>query len=602
MCGILGQLNTHRKIDSVSFNEMLDQLASRGPDGMGVQLLSNDFVALGHRRLSIIDLSTDGSQPITNEDGTLWLVFNGEIYNFKKLRAELEKLGHIFKSNTDSEVIIHGYESWGSALVHKLRGIFAFGIYNTLNNEIFLARDHAGVKPLYYMHNNNTFVFASETKPILKCNLYQKEVDNEGLQLYLKYGNLPSSYSIFKNIKKLLPGHFLLYKLGDKVEISRYWKLEYNPIIRNRKEAIDAIFEKIQESVIAQTASDVPIGCLLSGGVDSTIITGILTKELSYQLATYNIGFDIKNSDESVYAKLIADHYNTNHHVKHLNANDAIKTINNLVDIFDEPFHLNAIIPYLNISNLVSSNNYKVVMGGDGADELFAGYLWYEKYDKWHALNKPNFLTSKIFSNRKSDFKKKSIDQFTNYNSHLSDTLIQKYTNNFDYDLIYNITEKHYIHDINPVLAAQIVDFNCFIPDHCLTKVDKTSMSCGVEVRVPFLDIELIDLIFKIDHNLIYKNKERKALLKESMASFLPKEMNTSRKKGFSSPISKWLKDEFLENGFKMLNDGCLFSSNMVDADAVKNSFKDLSAANQLLLIGLEMWTKKWIYNESVEL
>jgi asparagine synthase (glutamine-hydrolysing) len=604
MCGILGQINNYKAIDPVNFRFMLNELRNRGPDGFGIKFFQNNLVALGHRRLSIIDLSESGNQPLSNENETIWLTFNGEIYNYKVLRTELEKHGHVFKSNTDSEVIIHGYESWGDKVVHRLRGIFAFAIYNVKNNDVFIARDHVGVKPLYYLKNKNTFIFASEPKAIIKSDLYNVEINEESIQLYLKYGNVPGEYSIYKNLKKLKPGHWLKYNADGSIQIQCYWSLKYEPLINSAEEAERLLSQKIHEAISIQTTSDVPLGSLLSGGVDSTIVTGVLKNTLNYELSTFNIGFDDIQSDESAYSAFIADIYQTNHHNKQINASDALATINELVNIYDEPFHLDGLIPYLNLSKLVARNNNKVVLGGDGADEIFAGYIWYEKIEKYNRDISQNILgkiSNKLYP-RKKIKRSLSLEEFNNYKKNFSDSDINRFTGTIDEKLIYAIPGEYYQPDIDPVLAAQIMDFNCFLPDHCLTKVDRTSMSQGVEVRVPFLDIELVELAFKIDHKLIFNRGERKALLKKTMLKYLPNNMDTCRKKGFSSPLSKWLTMGTTEKGKALLSDGFLISNNLLRADEIIKSFSKLGVGNQLLLIGLEMWSRKWLANESAVL
>jgi asparagine synthase (glutamine-hydrolysing) len=603
MCGILGQINKNTLIQREVFGIMLDQLEMRGPDGFGIEILNNGKVFLGHRRLSIIDLSDNAKQPLCNENGTIWLIFNGEIYNYKALRQELQKLGHHFKTDSDSEVIIHGFETWGKQVVHKLRGIFAFGIYNALNQELFLARDHAGVKPLYFLHTKDTLIFASEPKAILKSDLYKKEIDTESFQLYLKYGNVPSDYSIYKGIKKLKPGHSLSYNLSGKLDIEKYWYLTYNPTIFNIKDAEVLLYNKIKEAIDIQTASDVSIGSLLSGGVDSTIVTGILNKSLDYKLNTFSIGFDDTISDESAFASLVAKHYDTQHHTQQMNVNLAFEGINQLANIFDEPFHFNGLIPYLFLSQNVAKHNFKVVMGGDGADELFAGYKWYDQFNDWHK-NQPKQIWIQRFLGdvNKNSQRRNAMNQYSNYNGHLSESQIKHIVNDYNDELSDSIINAHYCSELHPVLAAQLVDFNCFMPDHCLMKVDKTSMSQGVEVRVPFLDIELIKMVFEIDNRLIYNKGERKSLLKLSMKEFIPSEMDSRRKKGFSSPLSKWLNEGISEKGIKLLKNGYLFSDNLLDADSTIKAYNQLSSGNQLLLIGLEMWGRKWMLDEEVKL
>lgn len=603
MCGILGQVNKNLPITKNVFSVMLNQLESRGPDGFGIEILNNGKVALGHRRLSIIDLTENAKQPLCNESGTVWLTFNGEIYNYKALKQELQQLGHHFKTQSDSEIIIHGFESWGHEVVHKLRGIFAFGIYDTTKQELFLARDHAGVKPLYYLHTNDTLIFASEPKAILKSDQYKKAIDTDSFQLYLKYGNVPSDYCIYKGIKKLKPAHSLVCNSFNEIRINRYWQLNYKPTIFNIKDAEEQLYAKVIEAIGIQTSSDVPIGSLLSGGVDSTIVTGVLSESLNYQLSTFSIGFDDVASDESEFAELVAKHYNTQHHAQQMNVNFALEGINQLTQIYDEPFHYNGLIPYLFLSKNVAEHHFKVVMGGDGADELFAGYNWYNQFNLWHATEPKATSFNRLFrSNSKRNIKKNSVYQYSKYNGHLPESQIELLSPNYIKELSDSVIAEHYNPELPPVLAAQLVDFNCFMPDHCLTKVDKTSMSQGLEVRVPFLDIELIELAFSIDHQLIYNKGERKSLLKKSLNKFLPKDLDSKRKKGFSSPLNRWLSEGIKEKGYNLLNNGYLFSNKLINSDETLTNYDKLSSSNQLLLIGLEMWGRSWMEEDKVKL
>jgi asparagine synthase (glutamine-hydrolysing) len=597
MCGILGQLNRGRAVNKDSFTCMLDSLSKRGPDAWGINSFNSDTVYLGHRRLSIIDLSDQGVQPMTNEDGTIWLTFNGEIYNYRPLKKELIDLGHVFKSNTDSEVIIHSFEEWGEGCVKKFRGVFSFGIYDMKSNSLFLARDHVGVKPLYYFNNNETFIFSSEPKAILGWAGFKREIDRSALSLYLSYGNLPGEYSIYNGIKKLLPGHSMLIVNGKIERITQYWKLNYQPQIFNEKEALSLLTAKLEECIELQTVSDVPVGILLSGGIDSTIITSYLIGVLPYTPSTFNIGFDATESDESQFAQLIAKTYNTNHYHEEINSSLAFSQLDELVEIFDEPFHMNGLFPYLALSKLVKKQGYKVVMGGDGADEIFAGYLWYDRFRDYSRKTFKNKIKERLgLTTYLSD---KDLQQYATYNGFLFEVLQKELTGSFSSSNVYSVLAKHWYSEYESTLAGQFLDFNCFMPDHCLTKVDRVSMAQGVEVRVPFLDIELIDLVFKIDHKINYKYNHRKWLLKKSMENYLPDAMDKTRKKGFSSPLQKWLYSGGLSvAGCELLNDGSLVQRGVIDRDKLIANYLRLDASKQLLLIGLELWSRRWMENE----
>jgi len=604
MCGILGYIHNESAISRPIFNKMLATLKQRGPDGQGSIYLKNEQTALGHTRLSIIDLSEAGSQPMTNEDASVWLTFNGEIYNYQELRQTLEKHGHIFRSHSDSETIIHAYEEWGTDCVNYFRGIFAFGIYDCRDNSLFLARDHFGVKPLYYYRDSKRLIFASQPRAILVADDFKVELDKTGFSLYLGYGNVPAEYSIYQNIQKLLPGHFLLLK-QDKIIIKQYWKIEYKPVIKDLSEAVDLVREKIENSIYSQAVSDVPIGTLLSGGIDSTIVTSLLARDCSQQLSSFTMGFLEEESDERRYAQLVAETLQTNHYEKVLTYSNACNLLSHIVEAYDEPFHFNGLFPFYALSQLVQSQGTKVVLGGDGADEIFAGYLWYENFIK-DCNYQPNpsvftTLIKQIKQNLNLIKNNDPVKTFFTYNGFLNPSeqnkLLGSEIQSLDEARFYEPLTRHWNPELNPVLGGQLLDINCFLVDHCLTKVDRASMACGVEVRVPFLDIELVELVFSIDHNLIFFNDERKAMLKKSMSQMLPGKMDKHRKKGFSSPLSKWLDQGLAKAGYSLLLNGSLCDNGFLNTVAIQELFPVLGSGNQLLLIAAELWFQRWINN-----
>jgi asparagine synthase (glutamine-hydrolysing) len=607
MCGIAGIWNTSRPAKQSAADAMVDSLARRGPDGRGTKTLDGGKLILGHRRLSIIDLSAAGNQPMCNEDGSIWLTFNGEIYNYLALRAELEGRGHVFRSHSDSETIIHAYEEWGTDCVRRLRGIFAFGIYDSLKRALFLARDHVGVKPLYYCRSPESFIFASQPRAILASEGFCPEIDRSAFSLYLAYGNVPGQACIYDRIEKLLPGHWLLLRDGQ-LEIEQYWTLRYEPVVRDFTEAAELIRSKIEESVLMQAVSDVPIGTLLSGGVDSTIITSILAAKDAAHLSTFTIGFDDHESDESQYARPIAEGFGTQHHEKTLTYDEACTLLADIVEATDEPFHLNGLFPYFAVSKLAQSSRIKVVLGGDGADELFAGYRWYELFSEAIASGPNTSSYERLLSS--IGLKKKNrnwpLEAFFRYNGSF-DHRSQRHSLGVPIpsgqsDRIYAPLARSWQPDSPPVLAAQFLDFHCFLVDHCLTKVDRISMACGVEVRVPFLDVELVETTFKIDHSIIFRQRERKALLKSAMKNCFPPSMDIDRKKGFSSPINAWLTSGMARAGNDLLRHGSLVARGLIDADSLHKSYSKMNVGQQLALISAELWSRRWIEQDSASI
>jgi asparagine synthase (glutamine-hydrolysing) len=604
MCGIVGEWKKSVPVEPRVFDSMVESLAHRGPDSRGTKMLDDGKLALGHLRLSIIDLSDAGIQPMCNEDGSVWLTFNGEIYNYASLREKLLQLGHTFRSQTDSETIIHAYEEWGVDCLSRFRGIFAFALYDGRRSQLFLARDHMGVKPLYYYQAGGRFMFASEPRAVLAGLGQPPAIDLDAFSLYLAYGNVPADASIYRRVRKLLPGHCLL--LNDKgLDVRQYWKVRYNPTISDPREAEAAVQAKVEECVRAQSVSDVPVATLLSGGIDSTAVTSILTERGRKPILTFNVGFTERESDEREYARFAAAALRTEHHERVLDYADACTLLPHAIDSYDEPFHLNGVIPFYSLSRLVQDNRIKVVQGGDGADEMFAGYLWYDQFSRLNDGVASSPWLQKFFGAlrfNQPDARPNLARQFFRYNGFLDEgaqrVIAGSSLGSRDFDDIYAPLEAHWQPDMPLALAAQLMDFNCFLVDHCLTKVDRASMACGVEARVPFLDIELVELVFSIDHDIVYRAGRRKALLKDALKQHLPDGMNLDRKKGFSSPLDRWLSQGLAAAGGPLVRDGSLCSRGILDSASVASRYPRMTSGQQLLLISAELWCRRWIEND----
>jgi asparagine synthase (glutamine-hydrolysing) len=597
MCGIAGEIRRDGRVDHGRFARMLSTLEERGPDGHGVRLLDDGRVALGHTRLAIIDLTPAAAQPMCNEDGTVWLVFNGEIYNHPELRKRLAALGHSFRSRSDSEVIIHAWEEWGTECVSRLRGIFAFGVYDCASRSLFLARDHVGVKPLFYHAGPATFLFASQPRALLEAGV-PRSPDPAALSLYLAYGNVPAQHCAYAGIRKLLPGHWLLLKDGS-LDVRRYWSARYAPLISDPAEARDGVRRRIEDCVNAQAISDVPIGTLLSGGVDSTIITSILAEPRGRELSTFTMGFDAPESDERPFARLVADACGTTHRDEELACEAAMHSLPDVIDAFDEPFDLNGLFPYHALARMVRDTGLKVVLGGDGADELFAGYRWYERWGATLQSDAPRWRRW-FGAGRAAD----PVERFFRINGYMDPDQQIRFAGPSLAPLslpeILTPLGSHWRPELPPVLAAQILDFHCFLPDHCLAKVDRAGMASGVEVRVPFLDVDLIEFVFSIDHRITFAGGERKALLKSALQARLPRGMDVHRKKGFSSPVERWLEHGFAAAGRRLIEDGSLCGSGWLSASAVRRDFDRLPHRVRLLLISCELWFRRWIERDRI--
>jgi asparagine synthase (glutamine-hydrolysing) len=579
MCGICGKMTMGGSpVEESLLRKMTSVLSHRGPDDDGVYLSSGGDVSigLGHRRLSIIDLSEAGRQPMTNEDKSVWMVFNGEIYNFQSLRSELEKKGHRFASQTDSEVIIHLYEEEGIEGVRKLIGMFAFAIWDEYAQALFLCRDRLGIKPLVYCRNGNSLVFASEIKGILQNPDISREIDWDALGLYLTFNFINAPFTIFKGVKKLRPGHVLVVRDG-KTEEKEYWNIERN-IAKGRDDADDfaalkrTLFETMEDAVRLRMIADVPLGAFLSGGIDSSIIVGLMARNSRQSVKTYSIGYkDIPMFDETAYAREVAAFHNTDHHEFKLGVDDIIGAIPDVLASFDEPFADSSAIPAFVVSR-ETARNVKVALSGDGGDELFAGYRMYageSLRSRYHMI--PSAVREKLiepilfalpesrdyrlpeYVRRVKKFlrgarKENLEDRFFAWNEIFSRDVRKSILTGIeevDHDLGSKIVSKRLNErdddDINRMLYADVKES---LPGDMLRKVDAMSMLNSLEVRVPFLDHRVCELAFSIGGHWKFRKGKGKYILLETFKDILPRSLHARAKWGFEVPISAWLKSD----------------------------------------------------------
>jgi len=598
MCGIAG-FNWE---DKGIIKKMNATLEHRGPDGEGTY--TNKGISLGHRRLSIIDLSSAGKQPMCNEDGSIWITFNGEIYNFKLLRAELEQLGHSFKSNTDTEVIVHSYEEWGDSCVQKFNGMFAFAIWNDRTKELFLARDRLGIKPLYYYWDEEKFIFASEIKAILQSNI-KREINKNSLDHFFAHGFTPANFSILKNIYKLQPGHSI--KLIDKeIEIKKYWDIKFNPLIKSKKYYMRNIDENLNKSVSRRLLADVPVGAFLSGGVDSTTLVAYI-KKYKENLKTFSIGFEYKEFDESKFAKSVAQTFNTDHYENILTTNNITKLIPRLASIYDDPLADYSTIPTYFVSK-IARKHVKVCLGGDGGDELFGGYNWYTQFN---ILKKQNYFPPMI--------KKHIIKPLLNnlLDGHLKDRLNCLITNNKinnpklyatlrsilnKQDLlklnidpkVYSIYQKYFKYkNYNDLFNS---DIKLYLPEQILHKVDKASMAVGLETRVPFLDHEMAEFSSKIPYEYKIKNGIKKYILKETVKNMIPKQIINRKKQGFGIPLKQYFRQELKDFVNSNLEDFSYVDKIYLNKILEKHQSSQRDYSHLIFsFITFNEWSKKWL-------
>ena len=575
MCGIVGFLTS--KVSDIPDHEILKRmreiLVHRGPDDLGEYIRPLDdqgpFVFFGHRRLSIIDLS-GGHQPLSNEDGTVWVIFNGEIYNFKELRSELEGLGHQFKTSSDTEVIAHAYEEYKEECFKHFNGMFAIGIWDELNHRLILARDRLGKKPLYYASIKETFLFGSELKAILAYPHFPRKIAPLSLMKYLFYEFIPCPHTIFNDAQKLPPASYLIWE-KKRVEVNGYWSpfnLEGEEKTLPEREAECRMLELLRHSVKRRLISDVPLGIFLSGGIDSSAITVFAQEEVPGKVKTFSIGFEDPSFDESRYASLVSQFIGTEHFEQRMTPEDLLDIVPNLPDILDEPMADASILPIYLLSKF-TRQYVTVALGGDGGDELFAGYPTYlghkfaRQYEFFLGKLHPviHFLGNLLpvsDNNISFDFKVKKFLSGIGYPDGIRNSvwlgsfsfpdiekvLSREISNHFDrlrlVEEISSYEEKFPVKDSTTLL--QYLDLKLYLQESILVKVDRASMACSLEVRAPFLDYELVEFVMGLPSALKLKGLTSKYILKKAMKKFLPNEVIQRKKKGFGVPIAKWVK------------------------------------------------------------
>ena len=567
MCGICGvtYFDRERNVSELEVKGMCDVIRHRGPDDQG--WITKGNYGIGMRRLSIIDLFT-GRQPISNEDGSIWIVFNGEIYNHMELRDELVKKGHTFQTKCDTEAIVHAYEEYGEDCPKKLNGMFGFAILDQKKQTLFLARDRLGIKPLYYYHDSGKFAFGSELKSILQVENIPREVDRRALDIFLTFEYIPSPYSIFEGIRKLPPGHSLTLKDG-RITIKEYWDLRFDEKETPEDELCEQLLDLFQDAVKIRLMSDVPLGAFLSGGIDSSAIVAMMSRVMDRPVKTFSIAFKEDTYNESHYAQQIANHFNTEHHVEVIEPN-ALELTEKLVGFLDEPFGDFSIFPTYLVSKM-ARKHVTVSLSGDGGDELFAGYDTYlankagRVYGKLPELLRgamPPILNCIPPSEKKKGLinrAKRFVEgmqlppdlEHTRWMIFLQEAEKAKLYSNDVQDVLNDSDSfefiRSYFNRVNTTdsLNRQLyVDIKSYLVDDILVKVDRMSMAASLEARVPFLDHRFVEFTATIPGRLKLQGKNTKYLLKKAMGDILPPQILNRGKEGFSIPIKNWLKTD----------------------------------------------------------
>ena len=615
MCGIVGAVtNDHKKLPSPEVaDRMCKVIEHRGPDDQGIYYEEGVFI--GMRRLSIIDLES-GHQPIHNEDKTIWTVFNGEIYNFRELRKELERKGHKFYTHSDAECIVHSYEEYGEQCFSKFRGMFAIAIWDERKKCLILGRDHLGKKPLFYTYTNGLLAFGSELKSLIQLPGFNKALSQSAIHDYLLFGYIPTPSSIFKDVQKLPPAHYLIFDLKEIV-IKKFWELSFEPKNTGSCESLtEQLEDKLSEAVRLRLVSDVPFGAFLSGGIDSSIVVSLMAKEMNMPVKTFSIGFKEEEFSELSDARIVASHIGAEHHEEVVEA-DAVSILDELVWYFDEPFADSSAIPTYLVSKM-AAQHVKMVLSGDGGDEAFGGYDRYKKYMVIDHLRKLGV------NNASKAIKGASL--FFPYNikprmAWLSQRVGQPYpdsylsgvaictpdlaneliaNNNIDrgYGALGNIFSRNtQSNSLDSIIAG---DIKSYLLDDILVKVDRMSMATSLEARAPLLDYKLMEFAAGLPVEYKINKKVTKFLLKKVSEKFLPQSILTKKKQGFGIPLAAWFRTTLKEMMFDTIESQSFKERGVFDVAMTRsilekhiNKEKDFSEQLWSILV-FELWARAY--------
>ena len=633
MCGISGFIDFKKTTTQNILEKMNRTMQHRGPDGEGYGMYQNDIatVGLGHRRLSIIDLSEGGSQPQTF--GSLHITFNGEIYNYAEIKAELEIKGHSFHSHSDTEVILHAYAEWGSKSLQKFIGMFALVIYDEANKQLFACRDRAGVKPFFYYWKNGLFLFASELKAIVQHPAFTKEINLAAAAAYMQYGYVPTPHCIFKDTHKLKPGHFLDFNITNReLNVKQYWNVydAYNkpPLKIDLPEAIEETEKLLTNAFQYRMVSDVPVGVFLSGGYDSSCVTALLQKNNTEKIKTFTIGVPDAGLNEAPYAKEIAAHLGTDHTEYYCTQKEALEIVPQLPFFYDEPFADSSAIPTSLVSK-IAREKVTVALSADAGDEIFAGYNRYDyimKYGKQlQAI--PGFmrksaaallniipagsipiLNKKYLFHSRYEKVKLLLKSPTEHNILLSltkqmgeDDIAALFKSPIDI-LSTAFDSKELKPEFHSTLSyIMAIDYQTYLLDDILQKVDRAGMSVSLEGREPFLDHRIIEWAAQLPMEYKYNKGNKKYILKQIVHKYLPKEMMDRPKMGFGIPIANWLQNDLKPFVDQYFDESFIIKQNIfnnTEIQRIKKSFyqgKIERAEKIWYLLMFQMWYDKWM-------
>ncbi len=582
MCGICGKINREpaRPVDPQLIRQMCAVLQHRGPDAEGQYVRQN--VGLGHRRLKIIDLE-GGAQPMTNEDGAVVITYNGEIYNFLELRRLLEARGHRFRTRSDTEVIVHGYEEWGTEVVDRLRGMFAFGIWDDRKQRLFLARDRLGKKPLYFTCQNDAILFASELKALLCDPEVRADILPEAVDAYFTLGYVPAPWTIYREIYKLEPGHWLLWQEGE-LEKRRYWQVDFSrPDTAEEELAVEKLRENLDEATRIRLISDVPLGAFLSGGLDSSAVVAAMSRQQQEPVLANAIGFEYEAYDEMPFSRRVAQHCGAR--LFEFTVQPELRSLlPRLAWHFDEPFADSSAVPTFYVSQM-ARRKVTVALSGDGGDESFAGYTrryWFERLENRLRSALPGFVRTNLIAALaraypKADWlprplraktlltnvslppEKAYLNTISIMPEEIRRTLLRReFRANLPRDLAGEWFSAlfHAANTRDPVSRAQFVDIHSFLSEDILVKVDRMSMANSLEVRSPLLDQEIVAFAARLPSSFKLKNGVSKYVLKKAMEPYLPQDIIHRKKHGFEMPVAEWFRRELRGFAAEVIFDG----------------------------------------------
>ena len=646
MCGITGFIDFNlNSTDGISrYNRetilmnMTDTLTHRGPDDKGHKVLytENAFVGLGQTRLSIIDLSPLGHQPMYSKNGRWVIVFNGEIYNYKAIKQELLDLGYQFASNTDTEVIMNAFDCWGHQAVHRFIGMFAFVLYDMAAQKVHIYRDRAGVKPLFYYWKDGLFMFASELKAFHQHPHFKKEIDLDALAAYFVNLYIPAPYAIFKNTYKLTPGHFITISLDTpQINVEKYWDV-YDayakpPLSISEEDAKVEVEKLLQSACEYRMVADVPVGIFLSGGYDSGITTALLQKDRTEKLKTFTIGYENKYFTETEEAKSVAQHLGTDHTEYIIMTDEAIDILMDLPEYYDEPLGDASFIPTTLVSRL-ARKSVTVALSADGGDELFAGYDRYDyiakqqKYLQYvpdvvaksaaHLLSLVNparipFLNKAYNINTRHDkmvnlLKNSSVtNAYKLFLSYFSENDVKKLIKQpFQFQPTFLDTPAPNGHKGDPIQSMLAVDYKTYMVDCIVAKVDRATMSTGLEGREPLLDHRLVEFVAQLPSSYKYRDGVKKYLLKDIVHKYIPKDIMVKRKMGFGAPMHSWFEHKIGKDLIKTYLNPTLIQKqgilNHLEVEALLKPYLEGKSGNMnriWLLLVFQMWYEKWMVN-----